>query len=440
LADYQIINRAVERLVPYPGNARTHSQDQIAQIAASIKEFGWTNPCLIDGNDGLIAGHGRALAAKSLGMTEVPCIVLDHLTDAQRRALILADNKLALNAGWDEDILRAELAALAGLDFDIGLIGFAEAEIRALQALGTADGNTDPDDVPEPPVEPVSRLGDIWELGGHRILCGSSTEPEAVAAVLDGDKPHLMVTDPPYGVNYDPKWRDDLGIDWTGQGEKKKQRLSTHPNATPTKSRSLGKVENDDRADWTEAWDLFPGNIAYVWHGGLHAAEVQKSLESSKFAVRAQIIWVKQHFVFSRGDYHWQHEPCWYAVRGAGNWEGDRKQTTVWEISNASAFHGEKGDQITGHGTQKPVECMKRPIENNSAPGDLVYEPFSGSGTTIIAGEMTKRYVRAIELNPCYVDVAVQRWEAFAGQQATLRGDGRTFAEVSAERLEPVAS
>jgi DNA modification methylase len=196
-----------------------------------------------------------------------------------------------------------------------------------------------------------------------------------------------MVTDPPYGVNYDPKWRDDLGIDWTGQA----QRLSTHPNAKPLHSRSLGKVTNDGQADWREAWSLFPGNIAYVWHGGLHAGTVADSLSSVGLVIRAQIIWVKQHFVFSRGDYHWQHEPCWYAVRGTGAWSGDRKQTTVWEIANASAFRGEKDDSTTGHGTQKPVECMQRPIENNSSLGQAVYDPFCGSGTTVIAAERTGR-------------------------------------------------
>ena len=267
---------------------------------------------------------------------------------------------------------------------------------------------------------------------GHRLACGDSTDPATVNAAFGDLKPHLMVTDPPYGVNYDPKWREDLGIDWTGQA----QRRSTHPNAKPLKSRSLGKVENDDRADWREVWALVPGDVAYVWHGGLHAATVEESLQAASFVVRGQIIWVKQHFVFSRGDYHWQHEPCWYAVRkgATGRWSGDRKQTTVWEIANASAFHGDKGDGVTGHGTQKPIECMKRPIENNSKPGDAVYDPFSGSATTIIAGEMTARRVVAIELSPAYVDVGVLRWQSFVGREATLESTGETFAAVAASR------
>jgi len=246
----------------------------------------------------------------------------------------------------------------------------------------------------------------------HRIICGDSTDAETVAALLDGEVPNLMVTDPPYGVNYDPSWRARAGV-----------------NRNQNK---LGKVENDDRADWREAWELFPGRIAYVWHGGLHAGTVFESLTETGFSVRSQIIWVKDRFALSRGDYHWQHEPCWYAVRGTGNWTGDRSQSTVWSIPA-------REDSGFGHGTQKPVECMKRPIENNSEPGDAVYEPFSGSGTTIIAAEMTGRRCFAVELNPAYVDIAVRRWQAFTGQEAVLQADGRSFDEVAAERLRDAA-
>jgi hypothetical protein len=218
------------------------------------------------------------------------------------------------------------------------------------------------------------------------------------------------------------------------------RKRSTHPNAKPISSRSLGKVPNDDRADWSEAWSIFPGHIAYVWHGGLHAGVVEGGLVAAGFAIRAQIIWVKQHFVFGRGDYHWQHEPCWYAVRGTGEWRGDRKQTTVWQIANASAFRGEKDDMSSKHGTQKPVECMRRPIENNSSPGQAVYEPFCGSGTTIIAAAMTGRLAIAIELSPAYVDVGVKRWQDFTGEAAVLDGTGRTFDQIAAERQPQAAS
>jgi DNA modification methylase len=218
-----------------------------------------------------------------------------------------------------------------------------------------------------------------------------------------------MVTDPPYGVSYDPAWRARAGV-----------------NLNP---RKLGKVANDDRADWREAWALFPGSVAYVWHASLHTSEVKQSLEVSGFDMRAQIIWAKDRFAFSRGHYHWQHEPCWYAVRGtsSAHWSGDRKQSTVWTIAA-------RDDDGHGHGTQKPVECMRRPIENNSSPGQAIYEPFSGSGTTIIAAEMTGRSCLAIEIDPAYVDVAVQRWQAFTGQHAKLEGAGTPFADVAAER------
>lgn len=252
----------------------------------------------------------------------------------------------------------------------------------------------------------------IAPTGGHRLVCGDSTTVEAVDAALGDVKPHLMVTDPPYGVSYDPAWRVASGIN--GQNHAK------------------GLVSNDDRADWSEAWALFPGDVAYVWHGGLHAAIVANSLAACDFGIRSQIIWAKTSMVIGRGDYHWQHEPCWYAVRKGrpGRSSGDRKQTTLWAIDKPHKSE-------TGHSTQKPVECMRRPIENNSRSGDAVYEPFSGSGTTIIAAEMTGRVCLAIELSPVYIDLAVRRWEAFAGAEALLESTGETFAQVSAERLAP---
>jgi DNA modification methylase len=418
-----VVYLPIEQLIPYARNSRTHSDAQIAQIAGSIREFSFTNPVLVDGDGGIIAGHGRLLAARQLGMQAVPCIRLGHLSPTQRKALIIADNKLALNAGWDESLLSLELQDLQSDGFDLGLTGFSGDELADLLADKTA-GLTDPDDAPEPPVNPVTVLGDVWVMGKHRIVCGSSSDADTVAKALNGVTPHLMVTDPPYGVNYDPAQRD---------------RVSDDPRWTKTKI-GKGLVVNDDRADWREAWALFPGDVAYVWHSALFGAVVAESLETSAFTMRAQIIWAKEHFVFSRGDYHWQHEPCWYAVRkGAkGHYAGDRKQTTVWNIRGRSALGDTRNlkaeDKKTGHGTQKPVECMKRPIENNSSPGQAVYEPFSGSGTTIIAAEMTGRACHAIELNPAYVDVAVKRWQDFTGQTASLEGAGQTFADVCEQR------
>jgi len=416
----------LDKIKPYERNARTHSDEQVAQIAASMKQFGVTAPLLVDEDGVLIYGHGRLLAARSLGLAELPVCVAVGWSIEEKAAYRIADNQIALNSGWNNELLIGELHELELAEFDLPPLGFPDRELRAF--LTTPEENAAAEQAPPLPKKPIVRKGDLWILGHHRLLCGDATSESDVAICLDGAEPNLMVTDPPYGVNYDPKWRDDLGIDWTGQA----QRRSTHPNAKPLKSRSLGKVQNDHEADWTPAWKLFDGKIAYVWHGGLHAGVVQATLEAAGFAIRAQIIWAKQHFVFSRGDYHWQHEPCWYAVRGTGDWKGDRKQTTVWNIANASAFHGEKDDTVTGHGTQKPIDCMKRPIENNSKPGDFVYEPFAGSGTTIIAAEMTGRKALAIEIDPAYVQVCIERWQTFTGEKATL--NGKTFEQVAKAR------
>ena len=407
---FNVERRQASALKPYKNNARTHSDEQVAQIAASIREWGWTQPILIDEKGGVISGHGRLLAAQSQGVDEVPVIVAHGWSKDQIKAYVLADNQLALNAGWDQDLLRVEIGALGAAGFDTELLGFGADALADLFSDKT-DGLTDPDDVPELPVNPVSRSGDLWILGPHRLLCGDATVATDVESLLGSVKPLLMVTDPPYGVEYDPAWCDKAGA---------------------TATRRIGKVLNDDRADWRKAWSLFPGDVAYVWHGALHAATVADSLDAAGFDVRSQIIWAKDRLVLSRGDYHWQHEPCWYAVRktGKGHWAGDRKQTTLWQISNRDQ------DAETVHGTQKPVECMRRPIENNSSPGQTVYEPFSGSGTTIIAAEITGRACRAIELSPIYVDVAVQRWQDFTGRQARLEGDGRSFEGMKAERYD----
>lgn len=454
----------ITRLKRFHRNSRTHSAEQIGQIKASLLEFGWGPPILVRGEtEEIAAGHGRLAAAEELvaeghkAFGKVPVLVRHGWTDEQFRAYVIADNKLAANAGWDEELLALELGELKDAGFDLAITGFDDTELAAIFAAGNP-GKVDPDDAPPLPEEPVSRLGDLWVLGGHRIICGDSCDADTVAAVLQDDAPNLMVTDPPYGVNYDPNWRVEAGMGGAGT--------------------ATGVVLNDDKADWSEAWALFPGSTAYVWHGGLHAGTVMNSLIASGFALRAQIIWVKTRFALSRGHYHWQHEPAWvvqrppatgffaramaalqemtnemlrawiekemaddalqyepdhqtaaYAVRDgdSAGWEGDRKQSTVWMIEHL------KSD--TGHGTQKPIDCMRRPILNNSLPGDTVYEPFSGSGTTIIACEMTGRRARAIELSPAYVDVAVRRWQDFTGWDARLDGTEKTFAEIEGERL-----
>ena len=403
----------IERLRPYARNAKMHGPDQVARIAASMARFGWTVPCMVGDDGELIAGHGRVLAATELGLAEVPVIRLGHLDEAERRAYRIADNKLTELGDWDDAMLRDEVAGLLAEDFDLSLLGFAEDELEALlqdpdlAVDGAAEGE---DDVPEPPVDPVSVPGDLWQLGPHRLICGDSTSADVVANLLGDIRPLLMVTDPPYGVEYDPAWRNQSG-------------------ASATKR--TGKVLNDDRADWREAWALFPGDVAYVWHGALHATTVADSLIAAGFDIRSQIVWAKDRLVLSRGDYHWQHEPCWYAVkkRGKGHWAGDRKQTTLWQIANRDQ------DAETVHGTQKPVECMRRPILNNSSPGQAIYEPFMGSGTTLIAAETTGRVSYGIELNPAYVDVAVSRWQNLTGKEATLTETGESFADLKAKRI-----
>jgi DNA modification methylase len=429
---YRIV--ATDKLVAYDRNPRTHSEAQINKLVASIREFGFTNAILTDGKRGIVAGHGRLLAAQKLGMATVPTLELSHLSAAQRRAYVIADNKLALDAGWDDELLRLELGDLREDGFDLSLTGFDGRELSAL--FGDSAGLTDPDEAPPLPAKPVSVLGDVWILGRHRLVCGDSTTAVSVDAALAGAKPRLMVTDPPYGVAYDADWRNK----------------AMRADGTAVGGRAIGKVMNDDRADWSAAWALFPGSVAYVWHAGLFADVVMQSLRSCRLNLRAQIVWVKTRHVLSRGDYHPQHEPLLYAVRDdadaqwnfvpehevasyavrkgePGQFVGGRKQSTVWFIEHIKSE--------TGHSTQKPVECMKRPILNNSAPGQAVYDPFVGSGTTIIAAEMTERCCIAIELSPAYVDVGVKRWQSFVGQHATLEATGRTFAETEASRTAP---
>jgi hypothetical protein len=299
----------IANVIPSARNARSHSEAQLAEIAGSIRTFGFVNPLLVGEGGALIAGHGRLHAARKLGLSEVPVIELHGLSELQQCQLMLADNRIALNAGWDIEMLHLELKDLAALGADLKVLGFTKGELA--KALTPADfsGLTDEDEVPAISDDIIAKVGDIWCLGPHRVACGDSTDVATVKALLGSIVPDLMVTDPPYGVNYDPQWRHRAGVN---------------------KSARTGKVENDGRADWEDAWALFPGNIAYVWHGALHASTVAASLERQGFTIRAQIVWAKERLVIGRGDYHWQHEPCWYAIRAKGNWTGDRKQTTLW--------------------------------------------------------------------------------------------------------------
>lgn len=413
---------ATETLVPYAANARTHSEAQVAQIADLMLKFGFTAPILRDESGTIIAGHAQLRAAalnRSRGhenFARVPVVTARGWSDEEKRAYIIADNQSALLAGWDFGLLAGEVQALTDASFDTSLLGFSESDLRRL--TGYASGLTDPDAAPAISDIPVSRPGDVWLMKEHRVLCGSATETEDVQNLFAGNRPALMVTDPPYGVSYDPAWRREAGV---------------------SASERVGKVQNDDRADWREAWALFPGDVAYVWHAGKFAAQVQLSLEAAGFEIRAQIMWRKAHFAIGRGDYHWQHEPCWYAVRKGGKrrWNGDRRQSTVWDIAGVTSAKGtdvENADESSVHGTQKPVECMRRPIENNSRAGDVVYDPFLGSGTTLIAAEQCERVCFGIEIDPIYVDVIVRRWQNFTGAAATLSGSGSTFDQIEIER------
>jgi len=422
----EVIYRPIGDVHPYGLNARTHSDEQIAQVVESIREYGWTNPILVQDDLTIVAGHARLEAAKRIGLEEVPTIMLGDLTEEQVRAYVLADNKLAENAGWDEEVLAGELWALKDAGFDLGLTGFSQEELSSLLAHAGQEGHTDPDETPPLGPDAISRMGDCWLLGPHRLVCGDATVPEFVDRCLGGARPPLMVTDPPYGVNYDPSHRVRSGLAKKGQVAE-------------------GKVMNDDRADWREAWELFPGAVAYVWHAGTMAHIVAESLAATGFQIRSQIVWVKNRFAISRGHYHVQHEPCFdaareseyghetaqYVVRAgeSGGWGGDRKQSTVWFIAHRA--------NDTGHGTQKPVECMERPIRNNSSLGQAVYEPFCGSSTTIIASQRTGRVCLALELDPRYVDLIVRRWQNYTRQEAVLESSGKPFASVASERISP---
>jgi DNA modification methylase len=379
----QIQQTPVAQLNPYPRNSRKHSDEQIDRIKASIHEFGFTNPVLIDAQSTIIAGHARVEAAKRLSLQTVPTITLDQLTPEQVKSYVIADNRLAELSEWDDDLLRLELEEIRFEGGDLELIGFEDYFNETTASDDDFETPSEFDSISTRVVE-----GDIICIGEHRLVCGDSTRPEHVDLCLNGAKPFLMITDPPYGVEYDANWRNE----------------ALREDGLPSNGRAVGKVSNDNLADWSETWSLSPVSVAYVYHAGKFAGVVQKSLEDNQFIIRSQIIWAKSNFAISRGDYHWKHEPCWYAVKkgATADWIGDRKQTTVWEIGKPSASE-------TGHSTQKPVECMSRAIANHN--GD-VYDPFLGSGTTMVAAHQLNRVCYGIELNPKYCQIIIDRMVA----------------------------
>jgi DNA modification methylase len=388
---------AVEQLRPAPYNPRKISDDAMARLEKSIQEWGLVDPLIWNKRTGnLVGGHQRLKVLKKRGETAVDCVVVD-LPPSREKALNVALNNQKMAGEYDFPLLADLLQEIDTGEFDIGaLTGFSESDLEEIAAW-TPDGEreeTEP--VPEPPEEAVSKLGDVWELGKHRLMCADATNGDDVSRLLDGDVPFLCVTDPPYGVDYDPAWRV----------------RAAEAGYFHCAARRVGEVRNDDRADWSAAWKLFPGDVLYSWHPpGATSLIHAKAIQDSGFTLRMQIIWAKSNFPIGRGDYHVRHEPCWYAVRDGkpAKRTEDRTQSTLWEINLDKNVEG-------GHSTQKPVECMARPIRNHHA--QEVYDPFVGSGTTIIAAEKLGRRCYAIEIEPRYVDVAVKRWQNFAGKEA----------------------
>lgn len=397
----------VAQLIPYARNARVHSDEQVAQIAASIREFGFLNPIIVDGDNGIIAGHGRIMAARILGLESLPCIEAAHLTEAQRKAYMLADNKLALNAGWDNDLLRVELGELGEMGFDLDLTGFSVDEIEALEVEPEpAQGLTDEDAVPEPPDKPVTVDGDVWLLGGHRLMCGDSTSIDAVERLMAGEKADMLITDPPYNVDYAGKTKEALTIKNDAMGDSQFRQFLRDSYAS---------------ADSV----MKPGAVFYIWHADSEGYNFRGAAKDAGWTVRQCLIWKKQSMVMGRQDYHWRHEPCLYGWKdGSGHlWASDRKQTTVLEFDRPS--------RSAEHPTMKPVVLFEYQILNNTKGSDIVLDSFGGSGTTAIACQKHGRMARLMEIDPKYCDVIVKRWQDFTGEQATLEATGQTFAEVA---------
>jgi len=391
-------NIKLSQLKEYPDNPRKISKEMLEKLVAHIREDGYHQRIIVDSDYTIIGGHQRKKALYMAGFdddTEIEVLMPNKkLEPAEIDRLNIRDN-LAFGE-YDFEVLTER--------FDMDeLVSFGmDEEMLAPIFDKTILEEIEEDEEIELPEEATSKLGDIYILASHRLMCGDSTNPQHVEKLMEGASPILMVTDPPYGVEYDPKWREgcDLGV-----GE-----------------RSKGNVLNDDRYNWSDSYSLFTGDVAYIWHSSKYTHKFAEDLENCGFDLVNLIIWHKQHFVISRGDYHYQHEPLWYAVKKGKqhNWQGKRDQSTVWEIANNNSFGNSNKEETFGHGTQKPIECMLRPILNNSAQGESVYDPFGGSGTTLIACERSKRNCYMMELSPIYVDVIIKRWEKETNKKAVL--------------------
>jgi DNA modification methylase len=436
----------IERPIEYARNARKITQAAVDKVAASLQEFGWQQPIVVDKFDVIIVGHVRLRAAKKLGMTHVPVHVAANLTPAQAKAYRLMDNR-SHEVEWDFELLGAELLELKDLDINLVLTGFNARELDTLLRDPALDEKAD--EAPPLPEVAVAQPGDLWLLGPHRVLCGDSTSLDAVAKLLGGCKPILMVSDPPYGIELDSEWRDRAGLN-TAPGQKRtalsKAFAKNHPTAPAEPSYMKHRIEGhtettisgDTTADWSHAFELVPSlQVAYVWHASIHTSEVLAGLLRIGFLYPQQIIWNKGRVVLTRTHYWYQHEPCWYVRKKNAPWFGEAgKNSTIWDSPSPKFIMGGSDEQKFDHPTQKPVELMRRPILNHTNPGEVVYEPFLGSGTTLAAAEVAGRICYGIELDPKYVDVTVQRWQNLTGKQATLDGNGATFEQVKqAQRL-----
>ncbi|MCP3849349.1 MAG: site-specific DNA-methyltransferase [Gammaproteobacteria bacterium] len=386
-------------LIPYINNARTHSDEQVTQIAASIKEFGFINPVIVDGDNGIIAGHGRIMAAQKLGIEEVPTVEASHLSEAQKKAYILADNKMALNAGWDDELLALEIADLKDLEFDLSLTGFDSDELADLMQEEAQEGLTDEDAVPELPEEPTTKRGDVWVLGNHRLMCGDSTMIDDVEKLMDGNKADLLHTDPPYNVDY-----------------------SNANRPKPSKT-NLGVIKNDSMDGekfyqfllncFLTAYTVMKNDSsAYVWHTSSEHVNFTNALIDSGFKYTQQIIW-KKPMLLGRGRYQWAHEPCLLGVKGSPYFTDDRTKTTVWDFGGY-----DKSKNM--HPTQKPLFIPEEAVNNSSKIGSNVLDLFGGSGSTLIACEKTNRNCFMMELDEKYCDVIMKRWEEYTGNTAVL--------------------
>jgi DNA methylase/ParB-like nuclease domain len=415
----------INKLVFYGRNPRKNDA-AVDRMCGSIREFGFKIPCLVRSDGEVIDGHLRLKAARRLGIIDIPVILCDEWSETQVKAFRIMVNRSATWADWDDELLKLELLDLETSDYDLALTGLDTKEIDALILNDTLDEEA----IPQAPIHPISRAGDLWMCGPHRVLCGDATDGEAVSRLLGERTPLLLVSDPPYGIELDSEWRDRAGLNKRGSAEPSylKHRTKGHRETT---------ISGDTRADWSEAFGLVPSlEVGYVWHASKFTREVLDGLLRIGFLHHQQIIWDKGRPVLTRTHYWFQHEPCWYVRKKNASWYGKAgENSTIWNSPSPKFIMGGSGEDKFDHPTQKPVELMRKPILNHIKPGELVYDPFLGSGTTLAAAEVTGRVCHGLELDPKYVDVVVERWQTLSGKKAILEVDGRAFEDLASDRM-----